>query len=241
MRQLFGLLLLLASSPAFAEDVYCNLWTDLARPDVEPTLYQVKVGTGKAFFQSELGGEGYGCPGEDKRCRANAYLIDGDAVVVTSEQGDYACATFTNDGKENIATNGWLPKADLEPVDLPAARPQDFVGTWRYFDEQEIVVSAGHDGTLSIAGEATYGMHDPQRVASGGVNVGSIAAELKPEGNLAAWTTGDDGEASAWEEGEADYRCAVRLWALPPFLVASDNRMCGGHNVTFTGVYAHAD
>ena len=31
------------------------------------------------------------------------------------------------------------------------------------------------------------------------------------------------------------------MWALPPFLVVSDNGMCGGNNVTFTGVYALAD
>jgi hypothetical protein len=237
MRPILPLVLVLCASPAFADDPYCDMWSDLGAVDAAPALYRVKDGVGKALFQTNSV-DGYSCPGADKRCSANAYLIGDDPVVVTSLAGDYACATFTNDGKENISTTGWLPLAQLEPVEA-AAKEEDFTGSWRTGEEQEIEISVA-DGTLQISGDATWGASDPQRVANGGVNVGEISAAVTPEGNLAAWTEVGD-VTEAWREGDADYLCAVRMWALPPFLAVSDNGMCGGNNVTFTGVYAQGE
>ena len=160
MRSFLAAVSLLVVSPASAEEVHCDMWSDLAAESPAPSLWTVKAGSGQLMFQTNSG-EGYSCPGDDPKCSANAYLIDGDSVVVTSEAGDYACATFTNDGKENISTSGWLPKVSLEPVTLPAAGPRDFVGKWRYFDEQSIDITAAKDGTLTISGDASWGMPGP--------------------------------------------------------------------------------
>ena len=220
-----------------AQAGWCEPSIDLAadKADAAPQLYKVRDAVERSVFQISDSGAAL-CPSADPACQGSAYLIGGDYVVVTSAEGDYLCATFTNDGRETISTYGWLPAADLEPVALPPARLEHFVGHWGSGDEQTIDIAIDGD-QLEIEGEATFGAGDPERVERGAVNVGSLSAYVVPEGNLAAWFDGIDG-AEPWEAGEAHHACAVRLWALPPYLVASDNLMCGGQGVTFSGVYA---
>jgi hypothetical protein len=159
---------------------------------------------------------------------------------VTSAIEGFVCAGFTNEGKENAYTAGWLPAGDVEPVDLPDATLADFAGRWASGEEQHIDVSIV-DGLLRVEGEATFGASFPERVESGRVNEGGISGDVLPVGNLAAWTDSYDGTTQAWIPGDADYTCTVRLWALPPFLAAADNGFCGGQGVSFTGIYARTD
>lgn len=236
--RVLGLLALLAS-PALGAEAYCEPSIDLDAANAKPELYVVRAGVEKSFFQID-GHNGEPCPSADPVCRANAYLIAGDFVVVTSVTEGYVCAAFTNEGKENITTAGWLPADEVEPVTLPAARPEDFAGHWASGPEQFITVVV-ESGRLLIDGEATFGAMVPERVESGRVNEGGISADLVPEGNLAAWTDPNDGTTQPWVAGDADYNCTVRLWALPPFLVAASNQFCGGQGVTFSGVYAPTD
>lgn len=239
MHKVAVLAMVLVASPAMAADEWCEYDLDLLAADAKPVLYVVKDGVEKSFFQID-GYNGEPCPSADPVCRANAYLIGGDFVVVTSAIEGYVCAAFTNEGKENITTTGWLPADEVEPVTLPAAKPEDFAGHWGSGPEQFITVAV-EGGRLLIDGEATFGATFPERVESGRVNEGGISADIVPAGNLAAWTDPNDGTTQPWVAGDADYDCAVRLWALPPFLVAASNQFCGGQGVTFTGVYAPTD
>jgi len=232
---LLGLLTLI-TSPVSAAEVFCDPMIDLLDEAAKPTLHVIRAGVEKSFFQIN-GYNGEPCPSPDPVCRGNAYLIAGDYVVVTSATDGFVCAALSNEGNENITTSGWLPADEVEPVTLPVAKPEDFAGHWASGPEHFIDIAVA-GGRLSIDGEATFGAMSPERVESGRVNEGAISAEVAPEGNFAAWTDPDDGTSQPWVAGEADYHCTMRLWALPPFLVAQSNQFCGGQGVTFTGVYA---
>jgi hypothetical protein len=56
-------------------------------------------------------------------------------------------------------------------------------------------------------------------------NVGDMSGAAMPERNTVVFA-GDD-----------PHQCHVTLTVQPPFLLAADNKNCGGTNVSFTGVY----
>ena len=127
----------------------------------------------------------------------------------------------------------------LRSIFLAAAAPPplkitDWAGKWPRASEAEIEISL-KDGKLAISGEAAYGARDPARVNSGGVNPGSIDGEAAPKGNVIALGEGYDGAAAPSSLDQSD--CKVRLRLFGRYLVAEDNLACGGHNVSFTGVY----
>ncbi|WP_342242138.1 hypothetical protein, partial [Inquilinus sp. OTU3971] len=150
-----------------------------------------------------------------------------------------ACATFTGAGPKFASTTGLLPLNALTGAPAPAA--DDWRGTWRSGDEQEIDIKKAAGGAIAIEGNASFGGSDPERVTRGAINVGQISATLTPTNGKAAFSAGDDGEAAPYDADPGDdSTCRVRLWRLGPYLVAADNLMCGGMNVTFTGVYGRS-
>ena len=122
--------------------------------------------------------------------------------------------------------------AQAQGVDL--AR---WVGEWQASDEQKISIRIKKGG-LRLAGSASWGMSDPERVARGGVNIGDFDVTVP-----AGWIEGDrlgfaityDGVVPAGE-GDA-YSCRVKLRWVESRLDVEDNLMCGVLNVTFSGQY----
>ena len=150
-----------------------------------------------------------------------------------------ACAAFVN--ARGQVTTGLLPNNRLEGV-RPCPKPvaAELAGTWTRTEAEIVIKPKGRDGTLSFSGNATYGASDKARVARGAVNLGEFSFDLKPTSNsvAVALTTNKSGEtvAVAPDKGDAT-DCAVAMIALGPYLAVEDNRMCGGHNVSFTGLY----
>lgn len=210
--------------PALAEPANCGTyWTVDDIPAL--TLGTVKPAEKRAYFVSD-GIDG--CPSAAPACRRKDYLIGGDTVVIEDRSGDFVCATFVN--AKRTATVGWLPAAAIEPVTAaPATEPSAFVGRWeRAYASIRIVPGKG--GRLSISGDATY------PTAGGSVNLGEIAADAAPKDGEAYFATAADGKTVPPAKAD-QYDCVVRFRRLGPYLVAADNMFCGGHNVTFTGVY----
>jgi hypothetical protein len=219
---------------AAAEDV-CGLYQTLGAADATPRLQMIAPGRNRVHFVKDSADQP-GCPNETTACAAKGYLLANDRVVVTGTQGAYACATFTGAGPKFASTTGLLPLSAL--TDAPTSAADDWHGTWRSGDEQEIDIKKAAGGAIAIEGNASYGGSDPERVARGAVNVGQISATLTPANGKAAFSAGDDGEAAPYDVNPGDDSvCRVRLWRLGPYLVAADNLVCGGLNVTFTGVY----
>jgi hypothetical protein len=89
-----------------------------------------------------------------------------------------------------------------------------------------------------VSGSATWGALDPGRASRGAINSGEIDAVGIPVGNLIA--IGPDYDGKIPPEPFKGDDCRVRLRLFGPYLAVEDNLLCGGLNVTFTGVYAPA-
>ncbi|SMQ61045.1 hypothetical protein SAMN06295905_0464 [Devosia lucknowensis] len=117
-----------------------------------------------------------------------------------------------------------------------------WVGEWQASDEQRIFITLPDKKGLRFDGAATYGATDPERVEIGAVNVGDFSVRV-PSRWIGADNTIDiavnaDGAAVPRDEAD-DYDCTLSLqldWDAQ-FIVVTDNGMCGGLNVTFTGRY----
>jgi hypothetical protein len=213
----------------------------LGAGEAAPTL-AIVAPAGRLHFVK--GGEEAGCPGASAACAMGAFVVGGDAVVVSTTSGDYACVTFTGPAPKAVSTSGFLPHAQLaapppeKPVNVSAA----WTGEWRSGDEQTITIKPKGDGRIVVHGDATYGGHDPERVKRGAVNAGQIEAEVSIADGAAAFASDGDGTTQPFEfKGPNDDDvCRVKLWRLGPYLVAADNVRCGGMNVSFTGVYRKA-
>ncbi|GJD48793.1 hypothetical protein OPKNFCMD_1519 [Methylobacterium crusticola] len=232
-RGLALVLLAAAGSRAAADEGDCRDYGSLAATG--PSLATVSAAAPRTYFQRNPG-ERAGCPGADPACRDKAFLVPGNAVLLGSARGGYACATYV--GAKGLVRSGWLPEATLARAPAaPAPAPRDWAGTWTA-PEQRIAIRADASGALAVSGEATFGALDPARVKRGAVNLGSLDGRAKPAGPTLAFTMGS-GATLPYGEGDPE-ACRVRLRLVPPFLLAEDNRNCGGMNVSFTGVYRRA-
>ena len=89
---------------------------------------------------------------------------------------------------------------------------------------------------LHVKGEATFGSHDPDRVRRGAVNLGEVEGTVGLQGNLLAFTQGDNGRTLPFSDADP-YACRIRMRLAGPFLWAWENG-CGGMDVSFIGAYA---
>ncbi len=161
-----------------------------------------------------------GCPGTSAKCRQKAYLVPGNEVLTSRTFGDWVCAWYQPArGSETV---GWLPAHQLGVAE-PAARPPlaAWLGAWGFYDNSLRLTRARRAGALRVEGDATWVGVNP-----GNVHVGEVSGEAAPAGNVL--------EVGG---GGGEYDCRLKLRLVGSYLVASDNRQCGGVNVTFDGVY----
>jgi hypothetical protein len=173
--------------------------------------------TGVRGSRVYFSGEEEGCPGPSEKCRQKAYLVPGNEVLTSRTFGDWVCAWYQPArGSETV---GWLP-ADRLAVAEPAARPPlaSWLGAWGFYDNSLRLSRGRRPGELRVAGDATWVGVNP-----GNAHVGEVSGEAAPAGNVLQVSSEDD--------------CRLTLRLVGPYLVASDNKQCGGVNVTFDGVY----
>ena len=165
----------------------------------------------RAYFY----GEDEGCPGPAAKCRQKAYVIPGDALVVSRTFGEYVCAWFQP--ARGYETTGWL-RADQLELSTPDANPPAarWLGEWELHENSLTISRGARAGALRVEGSAIWhGLGD-------NVHVGEVNASAAPGGNTL--TLEDD-------------ICKLTLRLVGDFLIADDNGDCGGVNVTFDGVY----
>ncbi len=187
------------------------------------------------FLKSPILKADAACPNMSAACQEKAYLVPGDEVVVIGTKGDFICAYYVS--QQGRIRNDWLPRSAISIVqDLPSIDTKDWVGRWQSGSEQSVVIEQlDKAGVLSIKGDASWGASDPERVKRGAVHVGSLEGEMKPEGATLSFGMGENGTLPYDQADEVD--CRVQMQRLGPYLLVKDNRMCGGMNVSFTGVY----
>lgn len=115
-----------------------------------------------------------------------------------------------------------------------------WLGSWTAGPEQDIAITRSGDDSLLIEGFASWGASDPQRVELGAVHVGEFTvivpiSWVDVERHQLEFAVGMDGALRPDEAGA--YDCVIALELMQAALVATDNMMCGGLNVTFNGTY----
>ena len=163
-------------------------------------------------------GEEEGCPGPAAKCRRKAYLVPGDEVVTSRTFGDWVCAWYQP--ARGTETVGWLAADRLGAVATVENAPlASWLGTWNFYDDEVRLSRGPRADVLSVSGDATW-----QGVNPGNVHVGELSGAGTPVGNVL-------------KLGEDPEDCQATLRLVGPYLLVSDNKQCGGVNVTFDGVY----
>jgi hypothetical protein len=220
-------------------------------------LVRVKPGANARFYWNAVK---TGCPALTPACRQRGYLVPGDIAAAAYTTGTFTVVEFV--GPKGAKTDGAIENRFLERIEAPKPSPQDWIGHWQDTDERDIVISRTNDpSVLGFLGNAMWGSHDPRRVKIGAVNLGSFAAYVKPASEWGGFVSdlGDEGgtdfkfpaitaqknintdwthyfPAEAENAGSGPCRASFRL--LGPYLIAyTPLYICGGANVTFTGVY----
>ncbi|MDR2208709.1 MAG: hypothetical protein LBE22_07050 [Azoarcus sp.] len=231
MRILIILSLLLPPLTSEATETYCEheLFTSQTT-----SVKQAKVTAtenGKLHFRN--GGEG--CP-DSAKCVQKAYLVAGDKLIVTNSINDWTCSLFL--GKKQ-SFFGWLPTKFLEISPVESA-PQlaDWAGDWRTVypvdwlnDNHGGIKITLKEGHLEVSGETVGDCKE--RPGGYYCNEGGFAGEAVPVGDLLIISDSYEGDPLTI----SDDACAVQIRLIPNCLIVTDNWRCGGHNVSFTGVY----
>lgn len=164
-------------------------------------------------------GEDEGCPAPTAKCRQKAYLVTSDEVVTSRTYGAWVCAWYRP--ARGYETVGWLAADSLAAVETSTPTLTSWLGTWS-FHHNEVRLGRGRAaGTLSVGGEATWVGVNPENV-----HTGELSGEAAPAAGALTISDGAD---------QDDCRATLRL--VGPYLLVSDNKQCGGVNVTFDGVY----
>ncbi|MDR3699161.1 MAG: hypothetical protein P4L56_05965 [Candidatus Sulfopaludibacter sp.] len=210
MRTLLLLLLVLPGLSAQGENWCRNGLFADDQNDMRPARI---IGTGAvSLYQDSTPG----CPQKGAACKEADGPPPGTQVLVSKVHDGFACVW------QSIDAVGWIPAARVD-LSLPFDRNPPlaaWAGDWKFFDNHLQIAVAPDGRRLRIGGNAFW--H--------GLNTthdGSIEGEAVPSGNRLSFQSppGD---------------CKVRLALVNHTLAATDNRVCGGMNVTFTGIYEPA-
>jgi hypothetical protein len=147
-----------------------------------------------------------------------APIVPGQALLLGASRPGYVCALFAN-GLE--ATAGWIPQGRVAPAALsvdPAPPLAAWVGTWRQHDNKIVLTRVGD--RLTATGEAYW----PGKSIMP-ANEGEFSGVAAPSGRRLHFAA------------DAPDPCVVGLTLAGEFLFVDDNRMCGGHNVAFSGIF----
>jgi hypothetical protein len=145
-------------------------------------------------------------------------IARGQALLLGPWRPGYVCALFAN-GLE--ARAGWVPQSRVAPamrsVD-PAPPLAAWAGTWRQFDNKIVLTRVGD--RLNAKGEAYWPAKSIMPA-----NEGEFSGTAAPSGR------------SLHFAGDGPDPCLVDLTLAGEFLFVDDNRMCGGHNAVFSGIF----
>jgi hypothetical protein len=171
-------------------------------------------GVSRAYLRSDTAP----CPNDNTECRTNGYVIAGDTVITGGSNGAYICVFFNS---KRGGSAGYVKSSEILPQSAPPLPPiSRWTGTWHNGDNTIDLRPRGDD-MIVASGDAYWWPAN----RSGGPNYGEMGGAAIVRGNTVTFSAnGDDS-------------CRVTATLVPPFLVVADNLLCGGQNVSFTGVY----
>ncbi len=156
------------------------------------------------------------CPvGED--CRLKSYLIAGDEVITSKTYGKFTCVWYQP--KKGDETVGWIETDDLlKRINQP--KKGNWVGEWSDASSQISIQPQKQVRTYKIYGTAVW------KGLGENVHVGEI--------DFIAFSSNNK---MSMGDNDSEYDCRVKMQQLGRFLIVSDNKNCGGVNVSFDGIY----
>ena len=165
--------------------------------------------------------DGPGCPAPTAACRSAGSVPAGQHLLLGKSRSGYVCVMLLS--TKGSAT-GWLGQRHIaratSPVD-PAPELAAWIGTWRAFDDR---ITLRLDGDR-IAGDGEAYWPGKNIMPA---NEGNFAGTAKPSGNRLRFAASDPDS------------CDVRMTLAGRFLIVDDNRMCGGHNASFYGIFVRS-
>jgi hypothetical protein len=225
-------LILAMTFPSYAEDGNCFGFQSLAG-NPELSLGRINARSPRTYFVANRAEAG-DCPSAAAKCRKPSYLAPGDRVIVSRANGAFACVDFID--AKRIPHPGWLPAGAVDREVTSPPTLTDWSGAWSEIEARIRLKPSSKAGALAISGEATWGGLDPERIKSGAVHIGSIEGVAAPVGASLSFAMGDNDATLPVDQGK-DADCKVWMRRLGPYLLVSDNKNCGGANVSFQGVY----
>lgn len=146
--------------------------------------------------------------------RQKAYLVPGDLVLTANEAAGHRCVVYGTAKGRFIA--GFLPADRLTPHKEERRLSPDFLhGSWENA-YASLEFSRGEGASVRLTGSATW---EGETTA----NEGEIEADAEVRGQAAVFQDED---------------CALEVRRRGPYLLAHEDGVCGGLNVTFSGVYS---
>ena len=168
----------------------------------------------KAYFYNDDKDD---CP-SSAACRRKAFVVGGDEVVVNRSFGDYSCAWYSP--RAGRPTVGWIKTSDLSFNNLWGdSSERTWLGEWKYGNNSIEFTETKLAGYLNVTGDAVW------RGIGDNVHVGSLDGRYKPEKDTIEYSDGDESA------------CRATLRLLGRYLIVADNMICGGVNVSFSGIY----
>jgi hypothetical protein len=220
MRTLIVLVLLCLPLSSKATETYCGHELFTSETTSVKQARVTATENGKLHFRNG----GKGCP-DSAQYVQKAYLVAGDKLIVANSINDWTCSLFP--GKKQ-SFFGWLPTKYLEISPVESA-PQlaDWARDWGTVDPVDWLYDQHGEISITIEGndlEVSGNTLGDCKERPGGYycNEGSIREKAVPVGNLL--TISDDD-------------CTVQIRLISNYLIVTDNWRCGGHNVSFSGVY----
>ena len=145
--------------------------------------------------------------------------MPGDVVIINRTRQGHVCAFYPSPGG---GTAGWIASRRVEllpnPTNPSLARWQ---GNWSSEGVSDVRIRLV-GGTLQVTGESFWPGPEPTKMYPS-IHIGELDGTIEPAGQRAHYSD--------------DNLCEVEFTLLGDFLIAGDNRQCGGVNVSFSGVY----
>ena len=218
---------------AFSSDCRSGIAVEPGTEAVPGLAVVRNVDGDRSYFHSDL----EGCP-EAATCRRKSFVVPGDRVIVMDKVDGWACAWFV--GKNGFASSGYLRASDLQELESELGVDPRWVGAWEQARRSALdnlvqarLSFAEHEGQLRVSGFATWARWrvpevEDEQEGYWDANFGELDEALAIDGNLAYFAA------------EGEYDCAASFRRIGDYLIVRDNGQCGGHNVTFSGVYVRA-
>jgi hypothetical protein len=237
---LIGLLAMAPQALAQSDPKNCYTGPLELGEDLPLRLMRVQSEAPRVNFIESLTDKKPQCPSTAEACKRRGFLTPGDDVIAGPDHGGFTCVTYISPDSKRVKgkfaeTSGFIRTVDLAEVPLRAPTFQAWQGVWNRSEEADITITGKEGGKLVVAGEATFGAQDPDRVRRGAVNSGQLEGEGTPRGHILALGENYDGLKAPKIDMGAD--CTARLRLFGRYLVVEDNLGCGGMNVNFLGFY----